>query len=126
MTWLKNKIKNLINISKRRWMSNFINKTIKNQVRLRNVFNFNNNSFLVCRLNTEASFSVVTDRWVLIRTKPVSVYQSLWSNDWMVWSTLSLWAFLTANKNPGFCFADFRWCLCWFFNIQTVPKRKLN
>ena len=41
--------------------------------------------------NVTTSFSVVTDWWVLIRTKPVSVYRSLWSDDRTVWSTFVIY-----------------------------------
>ena len=43
------------------------------------------------------SVEIETDWWVLIRTKPVSVYRSLWSDDRMVLSNFCF--FNTSNNN---------------------------
>ena len=62
----------------------------------------------VCRLKTASCF-VVTDLWVLMRTKLVLVHQSLWSDDQIgkINPFVKLELCLKAYKSSGFWTADF-------------------
>ena len=75
-------------------------------------------TYTICRLTT-IGFSVVTDWWVLLRTKPVLVYRNLWSDDrtGMINPFVNL-SLSHGKRSPNFCYADFRRCFLLIKKIK--------